>query len=75
MLHYAQNFSRDLQEQLDRQNYIKQRSFFSSYTNDRNLKIQTRSFQAKGGGSIVIRIKGEVKGRESEKTERETSGK
>ena len=48
MLHHAHNFGRDLKEQLDRQNYIRQRSFYSTCTNDRNLKAQTRSFQDKG---------------------------
>jgi len=43
MLHHTLNFGRELQEQLDRQNYIKQD------TNERTLKLQT-SFQDEGDG-------------------------
>ena len=70
MLHHTLNFGRELQEQLDRQNYIKQD------TNERNLKLQT-SFQDEGDGSVGMKIKGEVKGGGTDKTEKEkeTAGK
>ena len=63
MLHHTLNFGRELQEQLDRQNYIKQD------TNERNLKLQT-SFQDEGDGSVGMKIKGEVKGGGTDKTEK-----
>ena len=71
MLHHTLNFGRELQEQLDRQNYIKQD------TNERTLKSQTRSFQDEGDGIVGMTIKGEVKGGGTDKTEKEkeTAGK
>ena len=50
---------------MDRQNYIKQD------TNEKTLKLQTRSFQDEGDGSVGMKIKGEVKGGGTDKTEKE----
>ena len=38
MLHHTHNFGRELQEQLDRQNYIKQD------TNEKHLKVTNKKF-------------------------------
>ena len=71
MLHHTHSFGREFQEQLDRQNYIKQD------TNEKTLKLQTRSFQDEGDVSVGMKIKGEVKGGGTDKTEKEkeTAGK
>ena len=63
MLHYAHDFGRELQEQLARQNYIKQTSQWQK------LK-DTRSFQDKGDRSADTRIKREVTKGGTEKTEK-----
>ena len=62
MLHCDHNVSKDLQELLDRQNY---------FTKIPMIILSNRSFQDKGDGSVGIRIKGEVKGGGTEKTEKE----
>ena len=54
MLHRAHNVGRDLQEQLDRQNYITNKD--TSHKTDTNKK-----FLDKGDGRAEVRIKGEVK--------------
>ena len=64
VLCHAHNDCRDLQEQLDRQNYI-------IYGTNDNLKTQMRSFQDKEEWCIGVRTKGEVNGGGTEKTENE----
>ena len=64
VLCHAHNDCRDLQEQLDRQNYI-------IYGTNDNLKTQMRSFQDKEEWCIGVRTKGEVIGGGTEKTENE----
>ena len=64
MLHCAHSVGRDLQEQLDRQNYITNR--YKSQKKDTNKK-----FFDKRDGRAGVRIKGEVKRGGTEKMKRD----
>ena len=63
MLHYAHNFGRDLQEQLDRQNYITKIPMTK-------LKDTNKKYSGLRGWECRYRTKGELKGGGTEKTEK-----
>ena len=64
VFHHAHNFSRDLKEQLDRQNCIRWRSLFNMY---QWQSLTQTSFQDNRDASADIRIKGEVQGERAER--------